>query len=83
MGLLVSEFVPVMTIRDFKTLDESDVLIGYMDGVEGIPHPGSGHSRSYWHGWRNGMVDSGRSNLDDVHRTLASSFQALHHPIHN
>lgn len=56
----MAEFKPVVTVADFKTLDEGEVLEGYLDGFSGGPAPGSSHSRSYWHGWRNGAIESER-----------------------
>ena len=73
----MSEFSSVSTIEDFLTLDESDVLIGYMDGIDGCPPPGSGCSRSYCHGWRNGMVDAGLSDPDDAQIALAADMKAI------
>ncbi len=71
------EFPPVSTIADFLTLDEAEVLIGYMDGFDGGAAPGSNRSRSYCHGWRNGMADSGRCSPDDAQNSLAASFGQL------
>ena len=71
------EFPPVSTIEDFRTLDEAEVLLGYMDGFDGGPSPGSDRSRSYCHGWRNGMVDSGRCSPDDAQHALAAAFGLL------
>lgn len=76
----MAEFKPVLTVAEHRQLDESDVLIGYMDGIEGLPHPGSGHSRSYHHGWRNGMTDGGLACPDHDHRALAAAFRALRPP---
>ena len=71
------EFLPVRTTEDFHTLDRADVLLGYMDGFDGGPAPGSDRSRSYCHGWRNGMVDSGRCDPDDAQHALAAAFGLL------
>ena len=71
------EFRPVTTIGDHRTLDESDLLLGYMDGFDGTPPPGSGHSRAYAHGWRNGMVDAGWMEPDEDYETLATAFCGL------
>ncbi len=71
------EFPPVRTIAEFRTLDEADVLLGYMDGFDGGAPPGSDRSRSYWHGWRNGMADGGRCGPDDAQRALAAAFGLL------
>jgi hypothetical protein len=49
-------FEPVSTIADLETLDEDEILEGYQDGMNNFPC-GDNRSRSYWHGWRNGMAD--------------------------
>lgn len=53
----MSEFQPVRTIGDLATLDSDEIAEGYLDGLDGSPEPGNNRSRSYWHGWRNGVVD--------------------------
>ena len=73
----MAEFNPVRTVEDFRTLDDGDVLEGYLGGFDGEPPPGSNRSRAYWHGWRNGMVDSARSLPDLAHIALAEAFSDL------
>ncbi len=68
-------FEPVLTIEDFRTLDEGEILDGYMDGSVGAPCR-AGCSRAYAHGWRNGMVDSDRMPPDRAHATLEDAFMA-------
>ena len=70
----MAEFSPVQTVDDFRTLDEGEVLEGYLDGFHGGAAPDSSRSRSYWHGWRNGMVDSARSLPDQAQLALAEAF---------
>jgi hypothetical protein len=55
----MSEFVPVSTIEDLETLDPLEIRDGYWSGFEGDGEPGNNHSRSFWHGWRNGAMDKG------------------------
>ncbi len=69
-------FEPVRSVSDFHTLDEGEVLEGYLDGVQGAPSRPD-RSRAYWHGWRNGRVDSGRSQPDQAHVLLARAFAEL------
>lgn len=73
----MAEFNPVQTVDDFRTLDDGEMLEGYLDGFHGEAAPDSSHSRSYWHGWRNGMVDSGRRSPDQAHLDLADAFLSL------
>ena len=72
----MAEFRPVSTIADFKNLDDGEMLEGYLDGFQGEPAPGSDRSRSYWHGWRNGMIESGRLEADQPYEMLAQAFEA-------
>lgn len=67
----MSEFAPVRTLEDLATLDDREVVMGYVDGLHGCPEPGNNRTRSYWHGWRNGMVDSRRRESDAHQRELA------------
>lgn len=67
----MTEFAPVRTAADLATLDDEDVVSGYFDGLRGEPEPGNNRSRSYWHGWKNGMVDSRRREQDEHQAALA------------
>lgn len=62
----MSEFTPVCTAEDLATLNSDEICEGYHDGCNGEPEPGNNHSRSYWHGWRNGNND--RLGLSDPHQ---------------
>lgn len=70
----MAEFSPVQTVDDFRTLDDGETLEGYLDGFHGEAAPNSSHSRSYWHGWRNGMVESARRSPDQAYLALAEAF---------
>ncbi|MBS9721222.1 hypothetical protein JYU29_11040 [Tianweitania sp. BSSL-BM11] len=70
-------FKPVETLEDFYTLDDGEVLCGYLDGLSGIECPLSGVTRSYWHGWRNGLVDSGLLEADGAQVKLDAAFEGL------
>lgn len=70
----MTEFSPVQTVDDFRTLDDGEMLEGYLDGFHGGAAPDSSRSRSYWHGWRNSMVESGRCPPDRAYLALASAF---------
>lgn len=65
----------VSTVEAFKALDEGEVLIGYMDGFVGRSLPKTMCTPSYRHGWRAGMVDSGRFAASDAARELAEDFK--------
>ncbi|MCK8785358.1 hypothetical protein M0638_13290 [Roseomonas sp. NAR14] len=68
---------PVSTIAEFRLLDEAEVLSGYMDGIRGLPCVVSQHTRSYWHGWRNGAVDAGLVEPDEAQWALEAEFLTL------
>lgn len=78
----MSEFSPVSTKADLELLDDDDILAGYQAGLRGDDEPGSAHSRSYWHGWRNGMVDSKRASIDDHQTKLAREVVGTYHGLH-
>lgn len=75
MELPADERRPVTTTDDLDTLEDAGVLEGYGDGREGFPC-GENRSRSYWHGWRNGMIDSGRMEMPAETRILARAYIA-------
>jgi ribosome modulation factor len=59
---------PARSIGDVDTMDSDAVLRGYRAGLVGGPEP---QDRDEWHGWRNGMVDSGRRQPDENQRRVA------------
>ena len=63
---------PVTTADELAYLDSRDVLHGYLAGLHGRDEPGVEFNRDYWHGWRNGMVDSGRMPKDAAMSQLAA-----------
>lgn len=69
----MSEFQKLTTFGELDVLNSDDVVAGYWAGRNGDPEPGNTHSRSYWHGWRNGMADSGRMRIDEEQCQLAQS----------
>jgi len=68
---------PVTTAADLETLDGDEIMEGYRDGFEGFPCSGN-RSRAYWHGWRNGMVDSKRMEIDADQTALVRDYVAAH-----
>lgn len=70
----MSEYQPLSSVRDLDVLDEADCVAGYLAGLDDAPAPGSDKSKSYWHGWRNGMMDKGRLPIDGAARNLAHEF---------
>ncbi len=62
---------PVSTVAELRLLDDAELLEGYLDGFHREPAPGDNRSKSYWHGWRNGMVDCGAHKGDAAQAALA------------
>ena len=58
------------TLADLESLDDAEVLAGYLEATRDDPEPGNNHTRSYWHGWRMRMNDMGVLPITDVHRQL-------------
>ncbi len=71
------KYHPVTAVADFRTLNDGEVLEGYLDGMHGSLPPGSERSRSYRHGWRNAMIDRGSLPVDDDARALQRDFERL------
>jgi hypothetical protein len=67
-------FEPVRTKADLDTLDDDEILEGYLDGLRGEPLPGDNRSRAYWHGFRCALFDRGRLTIDEPHRALAHEY---------
>ena len=63
------------TVEAFRTLDESEVFVGYMDGYLGEGSLASCCSPSYRHGWRNGMIEGGHMPPDAAYLALAEDFR--------
>lgn len=67
----MSNFEPVRTLVDLESLDFADILEGYKSAERGDPEPGPNRGRSFWHGWRNRMIDLGELPSDAASRQLA------------
>jgi hypothetical protein len=64
-------FEPVRTKADLDTLDEAEMIAGYLSAERGDPEPRQNRGRAFWHGWRNRMIDLGELPTDDASRQLA------------
>ena len=78
----MSEFLPVTTKADLDALDQDDIVRGYQSGLRGESEPGSDKSRAFWHGWRNGMVDSRRAEFDTAQTMLAREVVGTYRGFH-
>lgn len=69
-------FTPVRTLADLESLDQDQILEGYVTTQRGDPEPGANRGRSFWHGWRNRMMDMGVLEVDEASRSLAKEYVA-------
>lgn len=67
---------PVTTVDELDDLDETEMVEGYRDGYRNEPEPQGNRSKSYWHGWRNGMIDGGHMKPDAASKALADAYLA-------
>lgn len=65
------ERIPATMPDQVFAMDEAEMVDGYQDGRENA-RCGDNRSESYWHGWRNGMVDGGHAKVDEAQRLLAN-----------
>lgn len=72
----MSEFSPIRDPHDLDLQDEHEMVLGYLSALNGDDEPGNDRSRSFWHGWRNGAVDSGRRTPDAAQAALAHALAA-------
>jgi len=68
----MSEYQPLSTAAEADLLDMDDCVSGYRAGLRAQPEPGSDQSKSFWHGWRNGMIDRGLIPVDAAAMNLVS-----------
>lgn len=67
---------PVATLEELGALDDAEIVEGYLDGRSNEPRPSGNRSKSYWHGWRNGVVDGGHMAKDAAMAGLARVYLA-------
>jgi ribosome modulation factor len=65
---------PITDVATLLEQDRRDMMSGYLAGLHGRDEPGCEFNRAYWHGWRNGMVDSGRRQIDAAQMKLVKEF---------
>lgn len=65
-------FFPPVSLKDVDAMNENELIEGYLSGLKGEIEPTD--SRAKWTGWRNGMVDSGRAEIDSSQRRVARQY---------
>lgn len=78
----MSEYNPITTVIELGALDDDEMVEGYRAGFLNAPEPGSDKSKSYWHGWRNGMVDGGHAPIDCAQTILAREIVGTYRGLH-
>jgi hypothetical protein len=72
----MSCFAPVATLDDLDSLDEAEMVEGYLSTRLDDPEPGENRGRAFWHGWRTRMMDYGEIEIDATHRKLVDAWLA-------
>jgi hypothetical protein len=75
----VSEFSAVFSVRELELLDSDEILEGYLSARSCRTEPGNNRSKSFWHGWRNGMADLWHADPDAAQAALAKDFLRVLH----
>lgn len=78
----MSEYAPLRTKVELETINDDECVAGYRAGLQGDREPGSDKSRSFWHGWRNGMMDSKRMPHDADAAALARDYVGTYRGLH-
>ncbi len=62
----MSEYKRIESLEDYENIDDEECVKGYMSGLKGkeLPSPHL-YTRSFYHGYLNGLVDSGRRQIDN------------------
>lgn len=61
---------PITTVEGLKSLNEGEIVNGYLAGFKGTPDY-TQRSNAYWHGYMNGQVDCGAMPISTEQRMLA------------
>jgi hypothetical protein len=63
-------------MADLGSLDGALIVKGYTSAERGDPEPDPNRGRSFWHGWRNRIMDLVVIEHDEASRNLARTFVA-------
>ncbi len=63
----------IKTLEELDSLDEKALVRGYFAGRSGDANY-SETDKAYWHGYLNGLVDSGKSSPSGAQRQLAAEY---------
>lgn len=66
----MSFYTPVSSAIKLDMLDDEEILKGYLAAYSNKNIDEITVSESFWHGYRNGLVDSGKSKLDQAQKDL-------------
>lgn len=71
-----NEHKKISTLAGVATLDKEEISDGYWSGMRNEPEPTAEKSNSFFHGWRNGMVDGGHAEIDAEQMALIDEWKA-------
>jgi hypothetical protein len=66
----------VTTLEQLDSLDNGELVEGYMAAERGDPEPGTNHSLAYCHGWRSRMYDLREIPTPPEHYALTRDYVA-------
>lgn len=67
-------FKPITTVKEFKNINSDDAVEGYMKGIKGKVFDNN-KSRSYYHGYLNGLNDGGFRKMDNNQKELINELK--------
>ena len=70
----MTDRIPITRAVLLDDLNDAELIEGYHDGRANEGEPGDNRSFSYWHGWRNGMVDGGHRRGDSAQQQLCADY---------
>ena len=62
-------FSPIINVEDFNNINTDEAVSGYMLGIKGKSFE-KNKSRSYYHGYLNGLNDGGFRKMDENQKKL-------------
>lgn len=69
----MSDFEPVSTLAELDELDRDEMYEGEESARRGESEPDASHTRAYWHGWRETMIEMGKLPSDAAYKQLAGA----------
>lgn len=74
----MANFVPVTTLEELDSLNDDEIVEGYLSAERGDPEPGENRGKAFWHGWRSRMMDCGETPHNAAHQKLVNEWVDRH-----